>query len=89
VSEAWCTPLNGGGAPVITTTDGTANPIVWVVGASGDGLLHGFNALTGAAVFSGGGSTMSGVRNFATPLVAQGRFYIAGQGKIYAFGFGG
>ena len=90
VSEAWCAPLNGGGAPMVTTTDGTSNPIVWAVGAAGDELLHGFNALTGAVVFNGGGSAnaMSGVRNFATPVVAQGRFYIAGQGKIYAFTYG-
>jgi hypothetical protein len=91
VSEAWCAPLDGGGAPVVTTTDGTSNPIVWAVGAGGDELLHGFNALTGAVIFNGGGSanTMSGVRNFATPLIAQGRFYIAGQGRIYAFTVGG
>jgi hypothetical protein len=89
ISEAWCAPLNGGGAPVVTTTDGTANPIVWVVGAAGDELLHGFNAETGKVVFAGGGAAnaMSGVRNFATPIVAQGRIYVAGQGRIYAFTF--
>jgi hypothetical protein len=87
VSEAWCAPLDGGGAPVVTTTDGTANPIVWVVGAAGDELLHGFDALTGAVLFDGGGSAnaMTGVRNFATPLFAHGKIYVAGQGKIYAF----
>ncbi len=87
VSEAWCAPLDGGGAPVVTTTDGTANPIVWAVGAAGDQLLHGFDALTGAVVFNGGGAAnaMAGLRNFATPLIAQGRIYVAGQGKIYAF----
>jgi hypothetical protein len=89
ISEAWCAPLNGAGAPVVTTTDGTANPIVWVVGAAGDELLHGFNAETGQVVFAGGGAAnaMSGVRNFATPIVAQGRIYVAGQGRIYAFTF--
>ena len=35
VSELWCVPLNGAGAPVITTTDGSANPIVWVLDAGG------------------------------------------------------
>jgi hypothetical protein len=87
VSEAWCAPLNGGGAPIVTTTDGSSNGIVWAVGANGDGLLHGFNAETGAVVFNGAGSAnaMTGTRNFATPLVAQGHFYVAGQGKIYAF----
>jgi len=29
--RGWCTEFNGGGAPIITTTDGTSNAIVWVV----------------------------------------------------------
>jgi len=85
LSEAWCAALNGGGAPIITTTDGVQNPIVWAVGAGGDNLLHGFDALTGTVVFSGTGTSMSGLRNFATILVGGGKFYVAGQGKIYAF----
>jgi hypothetical protein len=89
VKEEWCAPLNGGGAPMVTTTDGTANPIVWAVGAAGDELLHGFNADTGKVVFDGGGSAnaMTGVRNFATPIAAQGKIFVAGQGRIYAFTF--
>jgi Ca2+-binding RTX toxin-like protein len=85
LSEAWCAALNGGGAPIITTTDGVQNPIVWAVGAGGDNLLHGFDALNGTVVFSGTGTSMSGLRNFATILVGGGKFYVAGQGKIYAF----
>jgi outer membrane protein assembly factor BamB len=87
VRETWCAPLNGGGAPIVTTTDGVHNGIVWAVGAGGDQLLHGFDAMTGAVVFGGGGSAnaMTGTRNFATILAASGKFYIAGQGRIYAF----
>jgi outer membrane protein assembly factor BamB len=87
VQETWCAPLNGGGAPIVTTTDGVNNGIVWAVGAGGDQLLHGFDAMTGAVVFDGGGSAnaMTGTRNFATILAANGKFYVAGQGKIYAF----
>jgi hypothetical protein len=55
ITVAWCSAFSGGGAPIITTTDGKSNPIAWVVGAEGDNLLHGFNALTGKTVFSGGG----------------------------------
>lgn len=85
ITQAWCAPLNGGGAPVITTTDGVHNAIVWVVGANGDNFLHGFDALKGTVLFAGGGTVIAGVRNFATILVSGGKFYIAGQGKIYAF----
>lgn len=84
---AWCAALNGAGAPILTTTDGVHNPIFWVTGAQGDELLHGFDATTGAVVFAGGGSanTMSGLRRFSTILAADGRFYVAGQRRIYAF----
>ncbi len=32
---AWCEALNGRGSPIITTTDGSADAIVWVAGAEG------------------------------------------------------
>ena len=35
------------GSPWVTTTDGTNNAIVWVVGAEGDQRLHGYNGDTG------------------------------------------
>ena len=87
VSEAWCAPLNGAGAPIVTTTDGTANPLVWVVGAEGDNLLHGFDAMTGQVVFAGNSQSMTGLRHFETLLAANKRLYVASTGRIYAFKF--
>jgi hypothetical protein len=87
ITEAWCTEFTGGGAPIITTTDGTANPIVWVVGAEGDNLLHGFNAQNGKVVFSGGNGVMSGLHHFQTILATDRRFYVAADNKVYAFTF--
>jgi hypothetical protein len=85
VSVAWCGAFSGGGSPMITTTDGTSNPIVWVLGAQGDNLLHGFNATTGAAIFTGGGATLSGLHNFQTLISANDRLYVAADNKVYAF----
>jgi outer membrane protein assembly factor BamB len=87
ISEVWCAAFGGGGAPIITTTDGTANPIVWVVGPQGNGELHGFNALTGKTVFNGSGSAMSGLRHFVTILSANGRLYVGADSKLYAFAY--
>jgi outer membrane protein assembly factor BamB len=87
VTFAWCTAFNGRGAPIVTTTDGSSNAIVWAVGAEGDNQLHGFNALTGQVVFSGTGTTMAGLHHFQTIMVADGRFYVAADGKVYAFTF--
>ncbi len=82
---AWCAPLDGAGAPIVTTLADGTNPIVWITGAEGDNLLHGFRGDTGAAVFSGGGTPLNGLRHFGTILAANGRLYVAGDGRIYSF----
>jgi hypothetical protein len=86
---AWCATEHGRGSPIVTTTDGKANPIVWAVGAEGDNRLHGFRGDTGAVVFSGGGpgDAMGEVRRFQTLIAAGGRLYVAADGRVYAFAF--
>ncbi|HTT97333.1 MAG TPA: PQQ-binding-like beta-propeller repeat protein [Rhizomicrobium sp.] len=86
ISFAWCAQYNGSnGGPIVTTTDGAANAIVWVPGAEGDNELHGFNAQTGAVVFPGTGTGMSGLHHYQTILATQKRFYVAGDGKVFSF----
>ena len=86
VAIGWCAPFNGGGAPVITTTDGSNNPIAWVVGAQGDDELHGFNLFNGKPVFTSA-STVHAVHHFGTLIAANRRLYIPADGTIYAFTF--
>jgi Tfp pilus tip-associated adhesin PilY1 len=57
------------------------------VGAEGDNMLHGFNALTGDPVFSGGDTAMTGLHHFQTVIATQLRFYVAGDNAVYAFKF--
>jgi hypothetical protein len=85
--SAWCARLNGRGAPIVTTTDGRSDPIVWTVGAEGDDRLHGLRGDTGEEIFAGAaaGDAMTGLRHFATILAAAGHFYVAGDGRIFAF----
>jgi hypothetical protein len=83
ISTAWCASANGGGAPIVTTLMDGSNPIVWITGAEGDNLLHGFRGDTGAPLFSGG--AMVGLRHFGTILAANGRLYVAADGRIYSF----
>ncbi len=85
ITTAWCTGFNGRGSPIVTTTDGASNPIVWVTGAEGDNELHAFNATTGAVLFNGSGTGMQGLRHFTTLISAEGRLYVAADGKVYAF----
>ncbi len=85
IATAWCASFTGSGAPIVTTTDdGRADPIVWVVGAQGDGKLYGFRGTDGqllTAVASGGAP----IEEFQTILHANGRLYVAADGAVYAF----
>jgi hypothetical protein len=93
--NVWSATRNDGGcgSPFVTTTDGSDNPIVWVVGTAGWGVegdqqLHGYDGETGAVVFDGGGSNelIPGTHAYSTTgIVARGRIYIAGDNKVYAF----
>jgi hypothetical protein len=84
---AWCASQNGVASPMVTTTDGHAESIVWGIGAEGDGRLRGFDGDTGATVFGGGGSgdVMGPLRRFNTPIAAKGRIFVAGDDAVYAF----
>ena len=57
------------------------------MGAEGDERLHGFDGVTGAVVFSGGGANelMTGSRRFSTSIAARGRIYVANDNRVYAF----
>ena len=87
LSLAWCAGTSSSGSPIATTTDGTANPIVWAIGAEGDQRLHGYDGDTGAVVFAGGGAgdAMASTSRFITPIVAKGRIFVAADGQLYAF----
>jgi hypothetical protein len=84
IEPLWCAPLRGRGAPIITTSDGHADPIVWVDGAEGDERLHAFRADTGLPLFTSA-ETIPGVRHFETLLVANQHLYIAADNRVVAF----
>jgi hypothetical protein len=83
----------GCGSPFVTSTDGTNNMIVWVLGTEdhltgGDQRLHGYDGDTGAVVYAGGGPNelMAGTHYYSTTgIAARGRIYVAGDNKVYAF----
>ena len=82
--QRWSVTQNGQGSPWVTTTDGTNNAIVWVVGAQGDGQLHGYDGDTGAVIYRGA-DVMSGTRKWNSGIVARGSIYVANDNKVYAF----
>ena len=86
-STAWCAANNGTGAPMVTTTDGSSQSIVWTVGSEGTNRLYAYDGETGATLFNGGGSNdaMTFVRRFSTPIAAAGRVFVAADSQLYAF----
>ena len=87
IDVAWCADSGGRGSPIVTTTDGSSEPVVWAVGSESDNRLHAFNGLTGDVLFAGGGQDerMGLVRRFQTPIVVNGRIFVAADDKLYAF----
>jgi len=83
---AWCAAQNGLGSPMVTTTDGSSEAIVWSLGAEGDERLHGFDGDTGAVVYAGGGSgdVLGTVRRYHTPILAKGRIFVGVDGAVRA-----
>jgi outer membrane protein assembly factor BamB len=91
--NGWIVSRDGCGSPFVTSTDGSNNMIVWVVGTeehgiAGDQRLHGYDGETGAIVYDGGGlnELMAGTHSYSTTgIVARGRIYVAGDNRVYAF----
>jgi hypothetical protein len=89
IVTGWCGALRGEGSPIVTTTDGHSNPIVWILGAEGDDRLHGYRGDTAEPLFGGGGpgDAMTGLRHFQDLLAAGDRLYVGADGRLYAFAF--
>jgi len=81
---AWCGGANGTGSPIVTTTDGKAESVVWYISA---GKLIGLNGETGMSVYAGGGA-MDGTGTTAkwqTPIVAKGRMFVGTNSGVVAY----
>ena len=89
LTTAWCAVARGAGSPIVTTTDGHSEPIVWMVGAEGDNRLHAFKGETGEPLFVGGGpnEAMAGLHHFQTLIATDERLYVGADDRIYAFAF--
>ncbi|MDA8051200.1 MAG: hypothetical protein M0002_14570 [Rhodospirillales bacterium] len=83
IGVAWCAAEHGRGAPIVTTAAGGADAVVWAVGAEGDERLRAFRASDGEVLFAS--RPMGLVRRFETPVVGDGRIYVAADETLYGF----
>jgi outer membrane protein assembly factor BamB len=85
---AWSTALGGATQPDSTPT--VANGVVFV-GEGATGMVHAYDAQSGAQLWNSGSTAYSAAATYAAPIVAQGRLYVGswsnftGGGQVGAF----
>jgi len=85
IAGSWCA-AGGGGSPMVTTSDGHADAIVWTLGAGDNNALNAFDGDTGAPIaYPGKAVSIPGMRPLNTPIAARGRIYVPADGAIVAF----
>jgi hypothetical protein len=67
-------------APIVTTTDGMNEVIVWIMNG---GQLNAVDGVTGQKIYSGG--MCGGVREWNAPIAAKGRIIVSGDGHLCAW----
>jgi hypothetical protein len=85
ISIAWCASLDGSGTPIVTTTDGRSNPIVWITGAEGDDRLHAFRGDSGESILSQPQVQLQGLQHFGSIVATPKHIFVPADGRIYAF----
>jgi hypothetical protein len=90
LTEAFCVSqgVSGedtGGSPIVTTSDGTNDAVVWGLGAGGTNQLYAFDGDTGALLVQSSG--ISKVSHWIAPIAAKGSIYVAGNARVFAFRF--
>jgi hypothetical protein len=81
-TTVWCSTQGDLASPMVTTTDGTSNPIVW----DADNALYGWNGDTGAVIVDGSNTQMStSIQYWNTPINAKGRMAVGVNGQLYVF----
>lgn len=99
VTQNWCLTIGGptmfdlgtirnrSASPLVTTTDGMSQPIVWVAGSSSQtaagttaNFLYGVDGETGKVLYMGG--NCPGIRQWTTPIAVNGHIVLGGDGRL-------
>jgi hypothetical protein len=87
IETVWCATVpNHKSSPIVATTDGHANPIVFIVGADRDDSLYAFRGDSGELLASAA-QPRRGFDRYQTPIAAGDRIYVVSGGQVYAFTF--
>jgi hypothetical protein len=75
----WCTANATITSPITTTTDGTADAIVWFINGN---RLKGVDGDTGAVVIDSMEACGSGVQKWTSPIAVRGRIVTGANGRL-------
>ncbi len=85
LAHSWC-GTSGSGSPMVTTSDGKNDAIVWEMGAEGSNHLDAFDGDTGAPInYPGSKVNIPNMRRFNTSIAAKGKIYVAADNAVVAF----
>jgi hypothetical protein len=82
MAVAWCAKQGGSGSPMVTTTDGHSEAIVWGLGAEGSNQVTGFDGDTGAVIVPGVDTGTT--HHFETPMDVKGRIFVGADNEVIA-----
>jgi hypothetical protein len=80
----WCSDEANLGSPMVTTTDGTSNVIVW----DANNRLYGYDGDTGTKVYAGGGNgdvLAHSLHIFNTVIETKSRIVVGTTNRLYVF----
>jgi hypothetical protein len=82
VTVVWCTAEQNLGSPIVTTTDGSSNAIVW----DANDALWAYDGETGAKLLTGTNTVLSTpMQYFNSPINVPGRIAVAVNSRLYVF----
>jgi outer membrane protein assembly factor BamB len=98
ITPGWCANQGGAGSPIASasaTASGSQpaqDVVVWGLGTTtyagkGSGLLSAFDGDTGVLLAEAG--AMPDLEHWVSPIIVNGRVYVAGDSHVYAFDLGG
>jgi hypothetical protein len=76
----------GAGSPMVTTSDGHNDAIVWTLGAEANNRLNAFDGDSGAAInFTGHSVNIPNMRRYNAAIAAKGRIFVPADRAVVAF----
>jgi hypothetical protein len=85
LGAGWCANPGGWGSPIVSTSNGTDDYMVWALSynsSNNTGTINALDGDTGKTLVSVG---VNNYTHWVTPIIAKGAIYVAGNNQVYKF----